>query len=101
MTEINMVERVARAIMPEAYDPLANPDGPTIRMYRKEAMGRAHAAMWAMREPTADMMMRASESRVVAERSGEVFSYGLAAKDTWQAMISAALQPTGDSPCQS
>lgn len=83
MTEVTMIEKVARAIrakVPEGYG-----------MTGAEAVEYARAAVEAMREPTEAMF---SDSTVITGRDSE--GYGISegdAKEVWRAGIDGALQP--------
>lgn len=84
----SMIERVARAIDPCAWDVMTHDDGcPDCRAAREQARGRARAAIEAMREPTEEMV-RMGMTALPNSTPGRHQKTGW----VWDAMIDAALK---------
>lgn len=92
MSEYTMVERVAKAIDPRAFEV----DYQKWFLFkawqdeaREKAMKQAHAAIEAMREPTEAMVSEVEDPGDIIDGSGALS--GSAARSVWRAMIDVAL----------
>lgn len=89
---MDMVERVARAMMREAESwPTTSSDRASFAWFvRSHRMGLARAAIEAMREPTEAMIASGGREAICGIADAEPGNF--IAADVWQAMISAALK---------
>lgn len=86
-----MIERIARAIAPEAWEP-GRYFGSAVRRWRREmSIRNARAALAALREPTEGMVtMGESAAEMPDDEDGCRITF--AADDVFRAMIDAALE---------
>lgn len=110
----DMVERVARAIAPMAWNSVNAGDTAGQKNRRKASLKHARAAIEAMRQPTDEMKVAAvvasaAQNKPVADRlKARDFSAGISSELTagdsrvlvagWQAMIDAALSHQNPQP---
>lgn len=92
-----MIERVARAIDPVAFDPSIEDENypGEIEDNRTAALSRARAAIEAMREPTEGMQKAGFRVNVWENpKSINVGRVTIPADKPWRAMIDEALKPS-------